>query len=87
MNRRKSVSWIPAGFIGVAIAVAFPEMAHKLWWDKHSGSEAYFNSRFPWFCVVFVVAVLVIYVAVSLAKEYWPIFFTSSQEEHNGIQR
>ena len=72
---------------GVITGVIFPEIAHRVWWDGHPGSELRFKEQLPWYLIGVLLLRFFVGLVVFYVREYWPIFFTGSQEEHNGIQR
>jgi uncharacterized membrane protein YbhN (UPF0104 family) len=71
----------------IVVSVVFSATAHHFWWDSHPGSESAFHQKAPWYGVAGGLLFVAAYVAYGFYQEYWPIFFNSSQEEHNGIQR
>ena len=82
MQQKKKRPWFMSvlGFLSTELLLT---ALHHYWWDSHPGSER----RFFWSLLGAMVCFVPAFVLYRLAREYWPIFFHGSQEEHNGIQR
>ncbi len=75
--------WLRFSLGYLLIGVVFLPAMHHFWWDRHPGSQ----SRFVWYMVGLMFSVAVAFLIRFYVKEYWSLFFNSSQEEQHGIQR
>ena len=83
MGRKGWRGWLRSILSGLFTCIVLLPMLHHFWWDRHPGSEV----RSAWLLLATLLISFFAFLASYFVKEYWPVFFNSSQEEQHGIQR
>ena len=87
MRRHRFQGVLQAVLVGGFIGIVEPVLLHRLWWDRHQGSQRLFEKQLPWYLLGSMAILFLGYLVRFYIKEYWHIFVKVPQEEHNGIQR
>ncbi len=80
-------AWLRFIFASLFVCLVALPALHRVWWDRHPGSEAQFRMWFPWVLMGALLLVALGSLTRFYVREYWDLFFNRSQEEHHGIQR
>ena len=87
MKRSRAKSWLRCALVGGLMGVVVPEVLHRVWWDRHPGSQRLYQQEILWYVLGAMVLVFAGYLVRFYVQEYWHIFVRVPQEERNGIQR
>ena len=87
MKRSWLRSVLQGALLGGLLGIVEPAVLHRIWWDRHPGSQGRFQGEILWYLLGAMSLVFAGYLVKFYIQEYWHIFVRASQEEHNGIQR